>query len=120
MSLTDRMAAALRSMRDSWDTNAENFVVPAVEAHSLIVKINALLAEHDNPQVTSAKKMPQPWQPWQRVRCRGKPDEPQWRGVVLYTKYDTVAVGTDDGGELISMADELEVILNLPATNTGD
>lgn len=104
-SLTDRMAAALRDVIAAGVDHDDDLICE-------------LLIEYDAERGrASAFKVPQPRQ---RVRCLGKPDEPQWRGVVLYTKYDTVAIRTDDGGELISMADELEIQLNLPAANTGD
>lgn len=100
MSLTDRMAAALR---DVMSNGGEADTVAAF----------AVLAEYEaerNPPKPIAQK-------GQRVRCISGP---HWHGTVLYSKGPTTTVQMDNGEDFLAMTDDLEVIPNLPATNTGD
>lgn len=117
-SLTDRMAAALRSMHDSWDTSAETLIVPTAEARTMVQQVIALLAEYDaerNPPAASGIA-----QAGQRVCLKAAPCDPSWRGTVLYARGVVVAVLAEDGEMFLAKSDELEILLNLPATNTGD
>lgn len=107
--LTDRMAAVLRALYDRQRFDGSHEQMAARE----------VLAEYDALRAAPAAK-PLP-QVGQRVRCSDeKPDDLSWQGIVLYIQNGTVTVQTDDGGEFAAMAQELEVVPNLPATNTGD
>lgn len=108
MSLTDRLADTLRALYDRQPFDGSREQEAARE----------VLAEYDASRaVPVATSVPQVGQ---RVRLKDEPDEPSNQGVVAIVKGRIVTVFTDDDGELATVADELEVIPNLPAPNTGD
>lgn len=128
-SLTDRMATALRSLRDSWDYPVENFNLPEACARDSFDEINRLLAEYEaerNPKLAARPRA----QVGQRIRvvsahlngeCYQNGDD----GVVvavMQTPFEE-GVRVDFGshrGPWLLYHSEYEIIPNLPATNTGD
>lgn len=106
LSLTDRMAAALRRVIDD---------VSDLSNETLSV-CHDVLADYDAERMALAPQ----FQPGQFVRSKHEPDNPMWQGEVIKVLSEGLVFFKTSDCLASAMHYSLELVPNLPATNTGD